>query len=264
MVTQGHHLQLREGEVGTAILCGDPDRAAWVADRLNARALGRRRGFDLYMADPSLAVVATGIGGPATAIAAEELILAGAYVLVRLGSCGRLDPNVRPGDLVISSGCVREDGTSAAYLPPSVPAVPSAELTAMLTEAAMSGPVRAHLGLTHCKDDYYGEKVGFLPDTEAARRRWRAVRDSGALATEMEAAALFAVARLRGVAAAALFLVVGAGPDSDEADALPAALDAVMASIKQFNETGGCARLSPRSPDAAVSFLRAGGLDVSD
>ena len=60
-----------------------------------------------------ITVVSHGIGGPGAGIAFEELIHLGAKVIIRCGTCGGMKPKeFKTGDLMVSSGCVREDGHS--------------------------------------------------------------------------------------------------------------------------------------------------------
>lgn len=263
------HIGLPPGAASAAILCGDPERAHAVADRLGARKISARRGFDIYVTDQSetsLAVVSTGIGGPATALVAEELIMQGVRVLVRLGSCGSLCDTVRPGDVVISTGCVRADGVSATYLGASIPAAPHFQLTSLLAEeAAAAARVHArqsHAGLTHCKDVYYSEKIDFHPDEDAARRQWSASRRAGALATEMEAAALFAVAQVRGAAAGCALIVVGKTTGAAEAAGFETGFNAVTNAVTRFVKSPGFEQLRVRPLDPTRSFLRPGALET--
>ena len=69
-------------------------------------------------------------------IAAEELIRIGAKNLIRIGSSAALDPQVRIGDLMISTAAMKNEGTSRFYVPDSFPAVPDLELTHMLIQTA--------------------------------------------------------------------------------------------------------------------------------
>ena len=66
----------------------------------------------------------SGMGCPSTAIGVEELARAGAKVFIRVGSTGALQPHIGVGDLIVSEGSLRNDGTSATYVPAGYPAVP--------------------------------------------------------------------------------------------------------------------------------------------
>lgn len=136
-----------------------------------------------------VAAVSTGIGGPSTAIAVEELARAGVTTMVRVGSAGGLDPDLGPGDLVIPSGVVREDGTSATYVDPRYPAVPHPDVFRALVEAAARLGLRVRTGITRSHDSFYTDHE------ETVTAAWHRL---GVLASDMETATLFVVGGLRG------------------------------------------------------------------
>lgn len=205
-----HHLGDIRTSATSAIVTGDPDRVTMLADVLGgAQTIWRNRGFVCaQLLDERLIVCSTGIGGPATAIVAEELAQLGVTSIVRVGTCGSMQRSVRPGDLVISVASVRNDGASAAYLPVEFPALPTPDLLERLILRARELPRPQHVGITHCKDAYYVESPDGLPLENQWRDRWAVFRRMGVLATEMEAAALHAVGQVRGLHTAALFVPV--------------------------------------------------------
>ena len=135
------------------------------------------------------------MGCPSTAIAAEELARVGVTSLIRVGSTAALQRGIEPGDLVVSQGSFRNDGTSAAYVPKGYPAVPDLEITLQLErEAARSQPVEdfaVHSGLNVTDDAFYAESPEWTSQMSGL----------GLLNVEMESAALFVVARQRGLRA---------------------------------------------------------------
>jgi uridine phosphorylase len=132
-----------------------------------------------------LTVQATGMGGPSAAIVCEELIALGATRLVRIGTCGALDPDIALGTLLAAEAVLPADGTSAA-LGADAPLEPDPELLARLVEAG-ARPV------TVASSDL------FYDPREEATASWL---HRGAVAVEMEAATVLQVAARRGVAAA--------------------------------------------------------------
>jgi uridine phosphorylase len=196
----------------TAIVTGDPDRVPHLVEAVGAAtATWSKRGYVCSEVDVDglpLLIAGTGIGGPSTAIAVEELAQLGVEQVIRVGTCGSMQSAVHAGELVISSGSVRDDGTSHHYLPASVPAVPDHRLLSSLVATAAAMAVTHHVGITHCKDAYYVERPEGLPLEDQWIARWRVLRSIGVLATEMEAAALFAVATARRLRAAAIFVPV--------------------------------------------------------
>lgn len=206
------HLGDLKTKAHIAIVTGDPCRVPHLAAALGMEtATWSQRGYvctEIEYSGTPMLVAATGIGGPSTAIAVEELAELGIEHIVRIGTCGSLQPHVHAGDLVICAGTVRDDGTSHQYLPPSFPAVPDYQLLSSIVAATTNMGVACHVGVTHCKDAYYAERPAGMPLEDEWNARWRLLRAVGALATEMEAAALFAVATVRRLQAAALFVPV--------------------------------------------------------
>jgi uridine phosphorylase len=245
-----HHLGDVRSDASIAIITGDPDRVPRLAAAVGHEA-GRweRRGFlgiEVNAEQAPVLICSTGIGGPSTAIVVEELAELGVGTVVRVGTCGSLQRHVVAGDLVLSSGSVRDDGASAHYLPLAFPAVPDFALLAAVDAAAREGGYCCHMGITHCKDAYYSEDPARMPMPERWRDRWAMLRAAGVLATEMEAAALFVVAAVRGIRAAAVVMAVD---DSLDADVATATLQhAARASV-----VGACAIARPAMANVGTS-----------
>lgn len=183
------------------LLPGDPGRALLLAQHLleEPKMFNHNRGLWGYTGragdDEPLTIQSTGMGGPSTAIVVAELADLGAERLVRVGTCGALDPSLRLGDLLVAREAIAEDGTSRA-LGVSDRVGPAPGLLAELL-ASIEGSPRAHAGTVVSTDLFYDG----APGDEA---RWVA---AGAAAVEMEAATLFALAAKRGLEAAALLIV---------------------------------------------------------
>ena len=125
-----------------------------------------------------------------TAVVVEELLALGARELVRIGTCGSLDPELRLGDLVVARATLARDGASAA-LGAGDRVLADAQLSDALGEGADA------VGLVASSDLFYDERPGVAA----------AWRGEGALAVEMESAVLFRLAELRGARAACLLAV---------------------------------------------------------
>ncbi len=186
------------------LLPGDPARAARIAERLEgARELAKNREFHSYRGSyrgVEVGVVSTGVGAPGAAICAEEAIRAGARVLIRVGTAGSLQDSVTDGDLVIAVGAVRYEGTSPQLLPIQYPALADPDVVGALWDAARTMGLRAHRGVVVTSDAFYQGvlDLGFGPLSRA-----------GALAVEMECAAVFCVSALRRVHAGAILAIDG-------------------------------------------------------
>lgn len=179
------------------LLPGDPHRALAVAQELleRPRMFNHHRGLWGYTGTAEdgepLTIQATGMGGPSAAIVVEELVGLGARRLVRIGTCGALDPSLALGELLVADAALAEDGASRA-LGASGLARPDAALTDAL--AAATGGRR---GTVVTSDLFYD------PRPDAAERFVAA----GALAVEMEAATLFTLGARLGVATACVLAV---------------------------------------------------------
>jgi len=187
-----NHLRPTAELAERVLLPGDPGRALAVAQALleqPPQMFNHARGLWGYTGiasdgDP-LTVQATGMGGPSAAIVCEELIALGARTLVRIGTCGALDPGLELGALLAAETVLPADGTSRA-LGADGALAPAPELLARLVDAG-ARPVTIATS-----DLFYDPREGHAAELLAR----------GAAAIEMVAATIFQVAARRGVAAA--------------------------------------------------------------
>ncbi len=245
-----YHIQAGPGDVGRyVILPGDPKRVPRIAKYLvDPVKIADNREFVTYtgtLSGEKVSVTSTGIGGPSAAIAMEELVMCGADTFIRVGTCGGMAMDVLGGDLVIADGSVRMEGTSREYAPIEFPAVPDFNVTCALVRAAEGK--RYHVGVVQSKDSFYGEHA---PETKPVGYelidKWNAWVSLGCLASEMESAALFVVAKSLGVRAGAIFLAMAnqeraaAGFDNpvvrDTDQAVKVAIEAVRILIRADRE----------------------------
>ena len=209
-----YHLKIRPGDVGRyVILPGDPGRCEKIAKYLDhPRFVASNREYTIYTGElegEMVSVCSTGIGGPSAAIAMEELIHCGAECFVRTGTCGGMDKDVLGGDLVIASGAIRMEGTGLQYAPIEFPAVADVGVVNALCEAAKADGYSYHVGVVHCKDSFYGQlDPDSMPIKGELKSKWEAWCACGALASEMESAALFTVAASLGVKCGSVFHVI--------------------------------------------------------
>jgi uridine phosphorylase len=213
------HLGLTATASKLAIITGNPERVQAISRHFeNSREVAVERGFichEAYLNQTPLLVVAAGIGAPSTAVIVEELIDLGITAIIRVGTCGALQPEIKVGDLVISTGCVREEGTTLQYIDPIYPAIPDHFILQELVAGAAAQAPRFHVGITHCKDAYYLERPSKQLNRERVFQRWEEWRRAGVLVTEMESSALFVLGSLRGIRTGALFINVGKITDPD-------------------------------------------------
>jgi uridine phosphorylase len=114
-----------------------------------------REVFQLTATPSDVTLVYSGMGSPAAANALEMVAAAGVKRVVVFGACGGVADEVGIGELVIATGAVRGEGTSAYYAPPGFPAAFDPLLTARLWETATRSDVGAHRGVVFTTDAGY-------------------------------------------------------------------------------------------------------------
>ena len=208
------HIHCVEGDVGRyVILPGDPGRCEKIAALFdNAHFVAQNREYTIYtgtLLGEKVSVCSTGIGGPSASIAMEELHNIGADTFIRVGTSGGMQPEVCGGDLVIATGAVRAEGTTREYAPIEYPAVAHYEVVKALERAAQEMQAKYHVGVVQCKDNFYGQhSPETMPCHTWLTDRWEAWKACGALASEMESAALFITAAVRRVRMGTVLLVL--------------------------------------------------------
>jgi len=164
-----YHIELGPGELADYILLpGDPDRATQIATRFDSIELERRnREFasvtGLFKGQ-RVSVVSTGIGTDNVEIVvAEILAITERPTFIRVGSCGALQPEMRLGDLAITTGAVRLESTTSFFVHDGYPAVADYEAVAALIEAAERLGHRYHVGVTATAPGFYGAQGRPIP-----------------------------------------------------------------------------------------------------
>jgi uridine phosphorylase len=138
-----------------------------------------------------------GFGAPGAAIVMEELATLGVRRFITLGFAGALPNHVAFGDVVLCTGAIRDEGVSHHYAPAARFAYPSELLTDDVRAALVASTELFFEGPSWTVDAIYRETI------EEAQM----YRDEGVITVEMEAAALFTIARVRQVEVAGLFTV---------------------------------------------------------
>ena len=217
MATQPH-LSVESGDChDLAIIPGDPGRVDRIADQCtNVEQLAENREYKLVNASYDgrpLTICSTGIGCPSAAIAIEELNAVGVETVIRCGTTGALQSDIEIGDMVVATGAAKEDGTTKRYESGVYPAVPDYDVLSGLVDAAEENDEDVHVGPIVSDDAFYNETDEYVDDWAAANL----------LAIEMEAAAIFSLARRKGMGAGAICTVDGnlvegtqKGADGDE------------------------------------------------
>ena len=195
-----YHIHCKEGDAGRyCFLPGDPGRCEAIAAHFdNPVHIGMNREYNIYsgtLLGEKVSVCSTGIGGPSAAIAMEELAAIGTDTFIRIGTCGGIDLDVMPGDVVVATGAIRYEHTSLEYAPIEFPAVADFEVTAALKAASEALGYNTHVGVVQCKDAFYGQhSPERSPVYYDLLQKWESWKRLGVKASEMESAALFVIA----------------------------------------------------------------------
>lgn len=132
------------------------------------------------------------IGAPAAGFTLEEAIACGAKTVFEVGVSGGIQSNLQPGDIVVVTGAIRDEGTSYHYFPPEV-------------EVESDIPLRDKL-IEHLKEKRIRHLIGPVWSTDGAYRETRGklgkFKQRGILTVNMETSAVFAIAKYRNVKAA--------------------------------------------------------------
>jgi uridine phosphorylase len=213
-----YHIGIAPGEVSTvALLPGDPFRVPMIAEFLTdvteVAHQREHRTMTGYYKGKYITATSTGMGCPSTAIAVEELARVGVTSFIRVGSSAGLQAGIEPGDLLVSEGTLRNDGTTAAYAVPDLRI--TVELDRIARELTAGSTTSVFSGINASDDAFYAETPEWIAELNRL----------GILNVEMESSALYVVARLRGlragmICAASSNLVDGASLYSDKNAAL--------------------------------------------
>ena len=198
------HLRAETGDYAEAcLLPGDPLRATYIAETYlsDFTQVNAERGLLGYTGSwdgKRVSVQGTGMGCPSATIVFEELVQLGVKRLLRVGTCGGLQPDHALGDMIVALSAVPADST-ATHLVGGEPHCPTAswELIHEAVHVAKSSEQKIRVGPIVSSDLFYNPDAGQY-------RRWSS---RGILAVEMEASALFTLGALRGVLTGCLLTI---------------------------------------------------------
>ena len=148
---------------GYVLLPGDPARAAMIANDWldDGELVMANREFHSYTGSYKgvrMSVISTGLGSPGATMVVQDLPKLGVKAAIRVGTAGSAVEHVRPGDLIIASGAVRDEGVSHKFVPAQFPAVPDTELNGILIEQAaqvsQNSVLSSHTGIVHTSDAF--------------------------------------------------------------------------------------------------------------
>ena len=218
-----YHIGFGKDDLGSkpptlALLSGDPERARLIAqDHLqDVRLLSENRGLNSYLGTlpngrPILSAT-SGMGAPSLSIVVNELVQVGIRQIIRIGTCGSIQPHVPVGSIVISSATLCRQGAANDIAPIEYPAVADPFLTVALVQAARELGVEHYLGITASVDTFYEGQERTDSANPYLMRSLQGITEEyrrlNVLNYEMECGTLFKMAGVYGFAAACLCGVV--------------------------------------------------------
>ena len=200
-----------EASAPWVLMPGDPHRSKIISGFFRDAEFTSQRGtFATFTGHTDngtdIAVTSSGMGPSCVSAALEELADAGARAVIRVGTCGGVQPWMEPGRIVIASGCVRGEGASYELVPPEFPAVADPLVVSALTQAAEELGEDALVGLYRSHDAFYMESKAAHPGLRERMQKWI---DTGVLVVENESGTLFTYGHLLGLRTGCVCVALG-------------------------------------------------------
>uniref|UniRef100_A0A7J3JNK6 Nucleoside phosphorylase n=1 Tax=Ignisphaera aggregans TaxID=334771 RepID=A0A7J3JNK6_9CREN len=199
------HIKAKRGDVAErVIVAGDPARVEQLINMIeNPRLVNTNRGFTVYTGaykGVPVSIAVHGVGHPSSMLVFEELVMLGARIIIRFGTCGAMVKGLRIGDVVIpTAAAYYPGGAFYQYLKESIctATAPHFEVLKTLVEEVQKSGVNYVIGPIVSSDAFYAEDPEFT-------KKWTS---RGITAVEMECAGLFMLGSMRGVKVGALLMV---------------------------------------------------------
>ena len=195
-------VQVEPGSLGKyAVVPGPIERVEAITKRLHDPIKDFSfQGIEMHTGDLGetlVTAVNSGMYAPPGAIVAEMLAAGGTQHIIRAGSCGAMREDINIGDLIITSGCIRGEGTTPYYVPKNFSTVADFVLTKALVDACEALGYTYYIGSVWSTDALLRESKEMIAD----------MCDLQALGIDMVTSSLLTVAQLKGVKAAAVLAV---------------------------------------------------------
>ncbi|BAU63393.1 purine or other phosphorylase family 1 [Stanieria sp. NIES-3757] len=219
-----YHIGFSKQDLGNnlpqlALLSGEPERSRYLAETFlqNSRLLSDYRGLNSYLGylpnGKPVLIATSGMGAPSLSIVVNELVQVGIQQIIRIGTCGSIQPHVQVGSIVISQGALCRQGAANDIAPLEYPAVADPFLTVALVETAQKLNLPYHLGITASVDTFYEGQERQESSANPNLQAWligitQQYRNLNILNYEMEAGTLFKMGSVYGFAAACVCGVV--------------------------------------------------------
>ncbi len=182
----------------TIIICYSDKVMDYVKNHYKIKHIKKFPG-DLYLIKGSeIGILGNfGIGAPAVATLMEELVVYGVKNFISIGESGALQSNLEINDIVVCEKSIRDEGTSYHYLKPSKYSYADKDLTKRIKKILKNNNIDFYMGKGWTIDTPYRETV----------KEIKKYQKEGVLTVDMEASAVFAIAKSLNVKAAAIFVI---------------------------------------------------------
>jgi len=220
-----HHINLLPGEAAPTVLVpGDPGRVKLFAEQMDeAWKVAEKREYITYTGKKDgvlISCTSCGLGPSPTAIGVEELIRVGAKNIIRVGTCGALQPFMKAGDIIIATGAVRGERCTEEFISIDYPAIADYRIVRASIDACERLGLTYHLGLVRTHDAFYLESPWAHGDYKTRLQKWI---DLGVLAVENECATMLVIASMQGGRAGTILLssdpIFGEGENDPDLEA---------------------------------------------
>ncbi len=229
-----HHVDMVKGDVAATVLVpSDPERVEVFAGLMDkASKIARKREYLTYTGEKdgvAISCTSSGIGPSPTAIGTEELIRLGAKNLIRIGTCVTIDPSIKPGEMIIPLGAVRDERATQEFISIDYPAIANFNIVRALVDACEKLKLPYHLGIIRSHDAFYVESPF---DREAFKTGVQKWLDLDILAFDNESATMFVISSMQAVNAGAVLLSGYPVPDNEDVEFLKHEKNLVMVGIE--------------------------------
>ncbi len=255
-----YHIGFSKSDLGEnppliALVSGDPGRARHIAKETPGvtfiKKLSENRGLNSYLAQlPNgrrFISATSGMGAPSLSIVVNELVQAGIRVMIRVGTSGAIQSDVKIGSVVITRASMCRQGAANDIAPREYPAAANPFLTLALVDAARALNVDWHIGVTASVDTFFeGQERVESSANKALLRVLHHITDEyrglGILNYEMESGTLFKMGNVYGFAAACICAVIAnrtqdERPDHDAKDrAVRDAIRVALQAAESFDD----------------------------
>ncbi len=226
-----HHITVNakdlEGNKGKGVyfyMPGSPGRAKSISKQFEkvTKVFESERGHTIYIGyitdnngnRVDVGSVASGMGTPSIEIIVTELIFLGVQVILRIGTCGALQPWINTGDFIVATGAVRDEQASKDYVPSEFPAIPGYKLLKAIRKTKKDlNATNVKFGIYHTKASFYSRQFGEGPMKQENMRYKDLLINYKVAVSEMETSLLFVLGQYYGITTGAISVSVSSIKD---------------------------------------------------